>query len=240
MNSPCGSNGALPSGSMPNRARTSGGIVPEQRVDLRGRPQVERALGLAGAGVARVFGRQAVGVLGRVESPARVRHLARDIAQRIVGDGGELRVSRRPGAPRGTPARAAPGRRASSRSAAPANRRPRSTDGTRRRRGRASRRRPSPEGCAPPSRRAAAWPVRRHSRSRKNSSAGRGNFGAPPNPPRRLSNAVSNSRTGAASASGPGTADALAGPAAANPRRRSVSRSRGTHDTVADSPARRG
>ena len=166
--------------------------LAEQALDFGVRPDVERALRGMGARLPHRVGRDAVGVLGRVEPAARVGQVAIDVGQRVVGDRGEQRHRPPPATPRSAPAPAAPGRRASSRNAAPASARRPSSDGSRRRGDRACRPWPSPRAWRRPCRarrRAPTAPMREtcHARSSRSSSDGRGNFGAPPNPPKRAS-----------------------------------------------------
>ncbi len=69
--------------------------LAEQRLDLALRPDVERALGDVRARLPRRFGRDAVGVLGRIEAAAGVGQIAIDVDQGVVGDRGEQRIGRR-------------------------------------------------------------------------------------------------------------------------------------------------
>ena len=103
-----------------------------------------------------------------------MRHLAQDVVQRVLGHTQAARRRRTPGPPRHKPARAAPGRTASSRNAARASRRRLSSDENRRRRDRACRRAPSPAASPRTIRAASASPVLACSRKRNSSSLGRG------------------------------------------------------------------
>ena len=70
MNSCCGSLRRVAVGLDAEPPPDDVGVVAEQRVDLVVAPEVERAFRLVRAGVVRVLGRHAVGVLGRVEAAA--------------------------------------------------------------------------------------------------------------------------------------------------------------------------
>ena len=126
---------------MPNRWRTIGSSSPSDRAQLARAPQIERALHLVGAGLAHVLRRQAVGVLGGIEAAGRVGHLR--AGRTAACPRRPRRRTRSPDTwrPRGTRARAAPGRRASSRNAGRATPHPPNSDGSRRRCDRACRRR---------------------------------------------------------------------------------------------------
>ena len=140
---------------MPKRRRTIAASGAEQRVDLGGGPDVERAFALDSCGFAVARRRSSrVGVLGRIERAVGRRQVAQR-RRRACPRRPRRRTLRRSSArPRGTRARAAPGRRASSRSAARATRRRPSSDGIRRRRDRACRRAPSRAASRAPSARA--------------------------------------------------------------------------------------
>ncbi len=67
----------------------------EQLVQLLGRPQIESAFRLVRMTGACGFGRDAVGVLGRKEAAVAVRHLAKDVVQRVFGDVQEAILGKR-------------------------------------------------------------------------------------------------------------------------------------------------
>ena len=67
------------------------GLLPRQRVDFVGAPQIEGAFAFVGVVFGGMFGRHAVGVLGRVKAARLVGHLSEDVQQRVLGD---LRVKR--------------------------------------------------------------------------------------------------------------------------------------------------
>ena len=147
VNSCCGSDGALPPGSIPKRCLMMRRILSEERVDFVCAPQIERPLRFVRARRACLLRRHAVGVLGAVEAAVEVGHLAEHIQQRVFGNlqvkriaGGLRRLRRRR-------ARAAPGRTTSSRNAARARRRRPSSGEIRRRCDRACRQSPSRAGC---------------------------------------------------------------------------------------------
>ena len=197
VNSPCGSCGALPSGSIPNRRRAISASSPSSVADLLVGPDVERAFRLVRAGRARLFWRNAVGVLRGIEAALRDRSCRAERTAACLRRPPRRTRRRSPAPPRGTRARAATGRTASSRNAGPASRHRRNSDGSRRRCGRASRRAPSPEAFRSPSAAATLTIacVRRGARARAAGTAardGRGNFGASPKPPRRRSKACWN------------------------------------------------
>ena len=85
MNSPCGSNGALPPSSTPNRSANDLIVLPERFAQIRRAPGVEGPFHWVHVFPGRRFRRHAVGVLGRVEPAFRAGQLAADILQRVVG-----------------------------------------------------------------------------------------------------------------------------------------------------------
>ena len=200
-------------------ARDERGVVSEQRIDLVCGPQVEGPFGLARPGVDCTLRRQAVGVLGRVEpsarrrsSPARRSAACRRRRRRRTGSpvtwcasryaSDELRLV----VEHLLEVRHAPVRvhRVAVEPAADVVAHAAGGHGPQR-----------------PQRHVAGGRRGRSARTRaagSSSSAGRGNFGAPPNPPRRLSNAASNSSYGRREGLGAGhvglTAAARAGEAA--------------------------
>ena len=166
--------------------------LAEQRLDLALRPDVERALGGVRARLARRLGRDAVGVLGRIEAAAGVGQVAIDVVERVVGDRGvEARSPAACDASRQREhelrlvvehlleVRHAPARVDRVAMEAAADVIAHAADAPSRAASRAtmSRARRSPA-------------VARTRASRKSSSDGRGNFGAPPKPPKRASKAL--------------------------------------------------
>ena len=114
----------------PNRRPTTAASSPEEPLDFAGRPDVERALALFGVRMAGDGRPPAVRRRGLSESassaeknaPSGRGQVAQHVVERVFGDRRVERRRRWPGRPRGTRGRAAPGRRASSRNAAPATR----------------------------------------------------------------------------------------------------------------------
>ncbi len=88
MNSPCGSCGALPLRLDAETAADDRGIAARDLSDLGVGPDVERALGLARSRVACALWRQAVGVLGGIETAFRAGEIAHDIHERVLGNRG--------------------------------------------------------------------------------------------------------------------------------------------------------
>ena len=126
---------------------------PKLRANLLRRPDVEGAFHLVRA--LRIVDASRAGCCRRPRrnrSRRFVGHVAPHVLQRVFGDLREERIAAGLRTLRDTPARAAPGRRASSRNAARASCRPPSSGGSRRRCGRACRRAPSTAASARPSR----------------------------------------------------------------------------------------
>ena len=86
VNSPCGSASALPRVLDAKAPPDDRRVGAEQRVDLRGRPDVERAFALLVRVAASACGDLGVGVLGREERAVRRRQIAHDVVERVLGD----------------------------------------------------------------------------------------------------------------------------------------------------------
>ena len=196
VNSCCGSIGALPSGSIAEPPLDDGRVVAEQRVDLVGAPEVERAFRL----VRRPDRRPAPAGRCRRPRPSRSRRPRRSSRA--------ARTAACPRRPRGRTDRRTPAPPSTYASTSCAwSYSIFSKCGTRQARvdrvavkaaadviaHAAERHRP--QRRAAPSSRASASPVRACSRSRNSSSLGRGNFGASPKPPCRASNDCRNCAT---------------------------------------------